>query len=350
MSGRGRRARRRGGWPAVLAASALGALLLGGWVGAQEAGEQDPGEQAATPGELRAALARAAPSVVRVELLEGERLPEAVRWRLFRQVNDRAAGAGVVVGPRAILVHDVQACYRKARYRITTHEGELFAATIARRVPRLGVALLEADADLELTPIRWGRSTELAVGELVLSLSDPFGSARDGQLSATCGALEGRARLDARETAYAGEVLLTSAALNPGSEGGALLDLEGRLVGLLAPLSGDRRLEELGRGGSLLGYALPVELCRRALAGARRPELGFAARGQGQAVIVERVSAEGLAAAAGLQPGDRIVSVAGQAVRSTAELRLALERHDAEQALALVIEREGRRVELEVGP
>ena len=62
----------------ALVASSLCALLLGGWVGAQDAAGEKP--EAALPGELRAALARAAPSVVRVELVQGERLPEAVRW------------------------------------------------------------------------------------------------------------------------------------------------------------------------------------------------------------------------------------------------------------------------------
>ncbi|MGE0706886.1 MAG: S1C family serine protease [Planctomycetota bacterium] len=355
MSARARRA----GAAALLA---LLAALAARWVArpadAQEGGALEGGAPAAgarslareAAEELRAAIDAAAPSVVGVKLRSGKPLEAAVRWRLFRQVTDRRAGAGVITGPRQVLVHDVQARYADAVYELTLASGRVVRATLERRVPNLELALLRADEDLGAPPLRFGRSTDLRAGELVLALGDPFEAAHDGQLSATCGTCEGRARLDAREVAFEGEVLLTSAAVNPGSEGGALIDLEGRLVGLIAPLAADRRLEPPSpRPGAgvqgLLGYAIPVEVCRRALAGARRPDLGFLARGATDGVRVERVEPQGRAARAGMRAGDVIVAAGGKRLRTTAELHLALEQ---EGPWKLTVLRGGQRVELVV--
>jgi S1-C subfamily serine protease len=332
----------------VASAAAIVCLagLLGRWVGAQErvSADSDP-----TP-ELRGSAARGSQSVVRVRLVAGKPLGESVRWALFRQVNDRRAGAGVVVGPRRVLVHEVQALYSDARYQLTTASGRTYGATIEKRLTHHSVALLRSDAKLDAPQIRFGSSTSHKVGNLVLAVGDPFGLARDGRLSVSLGVLEGRIPLDAREVRGTREVLLTSAALNPGSEGGALLDLEGRMIGLLAPLAGDRRLGRPGAGtriGGMVAYALPVEACRRALATANRPDMGFHARAVSGGVLVVSLTPKGLAARAGLQPKDTIVAVDRQPIRDTAALRLALERPGP---WVLVVVRDGKRVRVKVSP
>lgn len=298
-------------------------LAVGAWLSAWS--EADVRGSDPRP-ELRAAVARARRGLVRVRLLRGEPRGDVVRRRLFRSVRDRRAGTGVLVGPRQVLVHAALTAYDEPEFELTDETGARIRARLSEESPEVELALLEAEGDLSGAPLPWRRTHELRTGELTLALGDPFGLARGGELSASLGLIEGRARLDARESPFAGEVILTSAALNPGSEGGALVDLEGRLLGLIAPLVQDRRLEAPRGGGpeGLSSYALPAEVCQRALSGWSRPKLGFQARELEGAVRVERVEAESPASRAGLRKGDLILRVGGRKVQSTTQLRLGM--------------------------
>lgn len=302
-------------------------LILCAALGAWFAAWSEAGADASDPRpELRAAVARGQRGLVRVRLVRGEPRGDAVRRRLFRSVRDRRAGTGILVGPRRVLVHSALSAYDAAEFELTDETGAATRARLIEEAPEVELALLEAEADLAGLPLEWRRTHGLRTGELSIALGDPFGLARGGDLSASLGLVEGRARLDARESPFAGEVLLTSAALNPGSEGGALIDLDARLLGLIAPLVQDRRLESPRGGGpeGLTSYAIPAEACQRALLTWDRPRLGFQAREREGVVRIERVEAEGPAARAGLEPGDLILSVEGRQVQSTTQLRLAL--------------------------
>jgi len=315
---------------ALLSCLAGGGALLAFWsvafwsgsTTAKEAAPVDPRP------ELRRVAERARAGLVRVRLVRGAPRGDAVRRELFRRVPDRRAGTGILVGERRVLVHAALTAYTEPEFEVTDSSGRTRRARLIRESRDAELALLEATGPLAGKPLEWRRTHGLRTGELVLAVGDPFGLARGGALSATFGVVEGRTRLDVRESAFAGEVLLTSAALNPGSEGGALLDLEGRLLGLLAPLAQDRRLEAPTRASksatALTAYALPAEACQRTLSGWSRPKLGFQAREVEGRVTIVRVGLGTPAARAGLEKGDVLAKVGGRAIQSTTQLRLAL--------------------------
>lgn len=318
-------------------------LLAGLVVLAVRAEEGEP----AGPPSVRRAIARAAPSVVLVEV-DGERpRGDAPRRRFFRPVAGRDAGAGVVVGEHLVLTHAALALYEDPSFRVTTASGARHPARLAALDLERELAVLRVEGALDAPAAALGASDGLRVGNLVVALGDPFEEARDAQPAATLGVVEGRLALESRAASYAGEVLLTDAAINPGSEGGPLVDLEGRVVGVLAPLVRDRRT------GGLHGHAVPIEAARPLLAeaegGARRgPKLGFLGRAGRGGVVVAVVRAGGPAERAGLRAGDVILAVAGRRVRSSADLRRAIGAWEPEGPLRLEVERDGERRVLDV--
>lgn len=292
------------------------------------------GEERPSSALLRA-IARGRAGVVRLEVQGGRPLGDAARERLFRDVESRDAGAGVVVGERLVLTHAALCAYEGASFSLTLPNGRRVPAALRRRDPALGLALLEGAEPLGVTPLVLARSLEVPVGTLVVALGDPFGAARDAQAAASLGVLEGRLVLEARGSAYQGRVLVTDAALNPGSEGGPLLDLEGRVLGVLAPLLRDERT------GTLVGHAIPAEAARELLSRAEGPRLGFQAAAVPEGLRVAAVEPDGPAARAGLMVGDLIVAV-GEGQATPARLRAAA----AAGPVVLRVERGAERLEL----
>lgn len=314
--------------PAVTAL--LLVLLLDGRGGAQEG---------SAPGGFTVAVAKAAPSVVRIELPETRARGLLPRRALFREVAARESGAGVVVGPDLVLTHAAVVAFDAPSFTVTTVTGQRVQATVARLDADDEVAVLRAGAPLDAPLVVPGRSAPLRAGNLVLALGDPFGTARDAAAAASLGVVEGRTRLDAAEATFAGEVLLTSARINPGCEGGPLVDLDGRLLGLVAPLARDRRT------GALVGHALPIEAVWPHVEGARRGprgKLGLVGRsgaGAGEGVMIERLAPNGPAAAAGARVGDRLRRLADRDVGTNEELRRALAARAAGEKVALRLRR-----------
>jgi S1-C subfamily serine protease len=326
-------------------------VVLAAALGLAVQGQERPAERDGHA--LSRAVARVGPSVVRVELRSGRPLGDAPRRRFFRAVPNRREASGLVVGRRRVLTHAALALYEEPEFEIVTSSGLRTGARLWRLDRERELALLETEAFLDVPAAPLGRSDDLRVGSLVLALGDPFGMARDAQAAASLGVLEGRVRLDARETSYTGEVLLTDAAVNPGNEGGPLVDVRGRVVGLLAPLARDRRLASpLGALGptSLSGHAIPIEeafeLLGEAEATPRRVALGFRGRARNGGVEVVRVYPGGPAARAGLREGDVIRGMDGVSVRTGDDLRRLL--REATRSVILEIERSGRSRTVEV--
>lgn len=343
----GRRGSRRRRWlraallPLVIGASSAAALRLGA---------QDAPAAPLRLGLVADVAARVGPSVVRVELTGGRARGDLPRRHLFRPVAERDGGSGIVVGPDLVVTHGALADAVAPSFTIITASGERRAATLLHLDARREVAVLRTAERLAapaatLLPLD---APAPRTGALVLALGDPFGTARDATATVSLGNIEGRARLDAAEVAWDGEVLLTTAAINPGSEGGALVDLEGRVVGLLAPLARDRR------SGALHGHALPAEVVLAVLAaatGGPAPKLGLAARSSpdGRGLLVERVTPGGAAERAGVRAGDLLLRAGDAALGSNEALRAALAAARG-VTVRLVLERGGAELTLELSP
>ncbi len=337
--------------------------LLAGWlaltlVGTSSAQMPEPsGLQAAVALEnvVVEAIAKAEKSVVAIarirkdrqeplEPLEGEILPERDLRAADATRSDfvpHEFGTGVVIDAKGLILTsyhvlgDVKASDYVVWIAKTPYRASLRAAD-----PWLDVAVLKIDAS-DLKPITLGNSRELKKGQIVISLGNPYAIARDGEPSATWGIISNLSRqaplprdtvrpAEGRETLHHyGTLIQTDAKLELGTSGGALVNLQGEMIGLTTSLAALIGYEKAG------GFAIPVDDdFRRALETlkqGRMPDYGFLGvapsvlgmeeRQQGHrgARILDVVPATP-AAKAGILPLDVVTEVDGRPITDDAQL------------------------------
>ena len=201
-----------------------------------------------------------------------------------------------------------------------------------------------------LNPGSWVATVAYPVGTDVKTAHAP---------SLSAGLLSARGKIPTR-LAYQGDLLLTDAMVNAGSEGGALIDMQGRVVGILCPPQFHKET------GTALNVALPVEVVAPLLKRARETpdppiaEVEFAGRKNGFLGVIKAQGAEtcligdvttgGPAEKAGLKPGDTIVRAGDLPVTSFDDLVAALKDTKPGDKVKLTVKRPGadQPLELEV--
>ncbi len=251
-------------------------------------------------------------------------------------------GSGVVIDHRLVLT-----CYHVVRDAksivvrlngINGGESRSSRATIYAADNRSDLAVLMLDDQrLETPPITFGRGEDLRKGSVVVGLSHPFAAGfRDGSPSATWGIVSNLRRRApgivpeserSRSIHNYGTLMQTDARMAIGSSGGALVDLDGKLVGLSTAQAA------LAGGETSGGYAIPIEAGLRRIIDVLRKgeevEYGFLGvrtggldRHRGSDVAVNRVTPNSPANQAGLLKGDEILQVNGQSIRTQDDLFL----------------------------
>ncbi len=245
------------------------------------------------------------------------------------------------------------------RFSVTLADQSTWDAVPAGVAPDkdLAVLKLEAPAD-KLAPLPLGRSADLAVGQTVLALGNPFGLDH----SLTVGVVSALGReLTSPNGRSIRDVIQTDAAINPGNSGGPLLDSRGRVVGVNSAI--------FSPSGAFagIGFAVPVDTVRalvpQLIAHGRPIQAGigvsilpdrYAERLELKGVIVRDVTPRGPADRAGLQGleqdrngrpvlGDIIVGVNGQSVENSDDLLHVFEGAGVGATVTLTVERDGKR-------
>jgi len=231
-------------------------------------------------------------------------------------------GSGVIVGADGVIVTNAHVVKDAESLRVVLSDRREFDAELVLADERTDLAVLRIDAEGEaLTTLDYADTRDLAVGDLVLAIGNPFGV---GQ-TVTSGIVSATARTDVGVSDYA-FFLQTDAAINPGNSGGALIDMQGRLVGV------NTAIFSRSGGSNGIGFSIPAEMVRRVVDAAVnegrivRPWLGL----KGEAVtadmadslgldrpvgvLVTEVYPDGPAARAGLRSGDVVTAIDGREV------------------------------------
>ncbi|MCX7668569.1 MAG: trypsin-like peptidase domain-containing protein, partial [Anaerolineae bacterium] len=207
-------------------------------------------------------------------------------------------------------------------------DGRRGPAEVIGTDPDTDLALLKIRMD-RLPVIVWGNSDELAVGDRVLAIGNPF----DVGLTVTSGIVSALGRNQLGINTFE-NFIQTDAAINPGNSGGALVDVNGHLLGINTAIYSRSR-----SGGSLgIGFAIPVSTARQVMESLVRDgrvvrgwigvepvnltreiaeTFGIPARA---GVLITGVVRDGPASLGGLRPGDVITSVQGRPVTDVAGL------------------------------
>ncbi len=218
------------------------------------------------------------------------------------------------------------------------------------------IAVLKFDGEgLGLTPARLGDSDLLAVGDPVYAEGNPLGYLTGTMTEGIVSALERESEVNSDGMG----MIQTSAALNPGNSGGALVNGQGQVVGITsAKITGlmRERDESLEDAAVLenIGLALPITdilpFVNRILATGRswRPSIGitcFEATADGQNGLQVKSVEKGVPAReAGLREGDLIVSANGRPVPTLTDLRRAIYRAGLDGEFHCVVVRDGSEV------
>ena len=165
----------------------------------------------------------------------------------------RGVGAGVILTADGVVVTHVSNVTGVEHPTVVLEDGRRFEAEVLGTDAETELALLRIPAK-GLPALRIADSADVRPGQWVLAIGNPFGVARGSEehLSANLGVITACSRVRAAGFKYRGYVFLTDAQINPGSYGGALVDLDGLLVAL------NGRVVKNEDTGTEMAVAIPV--------------------------------------------------------------------------------------------
>ncbi len=255
------------------------------------------------------------------------------------------SGSGVVYQDKFIITND-HVVSAGTSYEVVLSDGRIYPAEVVGTDPKTDLAVLEVTAE-GLPTIETGATDQLRVGDPAVAVGSPLGL--DGGPSLTVGVISAFGRLvrtDATTSLFG--MLQTDAPITSGSSGGALVDGEGRLIGITTAVG----VSEVGVEG--IGFATPVEIVTRvadeiiASRDASDPYLGVeiqpallaTADGGSEPIGVDIVLVQdGTAAAeAGLEAGDVIAAINDIEVKTSNELIAALRRFGAGTTITVTLD------------
>ncbi|HRI61672.1 MAG TPA: trypsin-like peptidase domain-containing protein [Saprospiraceae bacterium] len=266
-------------------------------------------------------------------------------------------GSGVIYTSDGYIVTNNHVVEFADEFEVTLHDNREFKARLVGRDDNTDMAVIKIDAK-DLPAIEIGNSDEVRVGEWALAVGNPF----DLTSTVTAGIISAKGRdINIIKGGSAIESFIqTDAAVNPGNSGGALVDVNGRLIGINSAIATPT--------GVFAGYsfAIPVNLVQRIADDLikygefRRAYLGvdiapmdsYLANKLGvdyvQGVAVMKVYDDGSAASSGIQVKDVVTKINGKNVTSTSELREMVGRSKLGETVTVTVLRDGKEKEIPV--
>jgi serine protease DegQ len=270
----------------------------------------------------------------------------------------RSVGSGVIIDAgKGYVLTNHHVIDNAEKIEITLHDKRRLPAKLIGSDAGTDIALLQVDAD-NLVAIPESDSSTVRVGDFVAAIGNPFGL---GQ-TVTTGIVSALGRSGISREGYE-DFIQTDASINPGNSGGALIDYNGRLIGInsaiIAPAGGN-----VG-----IGFAVPINMARSIIdqllefGEIRRGALGILVQDLTpdvaeamdldvtQGAVVSRVDEDSAAAKAGIEAGDVIVAVDDKTITSSSDLRntIGLMRAGSKVQIKLIRERRQRTVSAEIG-
>jgi len=279
---------------------------------------------------------------------------EGGKGRSFRAPKQFGLGSGVIVSKDGYILTNNHVVDGADEIKVGLNDGRDLPAKVVGTDSKSDVAVLKVEAS-DLAPLPLADSDKLEVGDLTLAIGNPFGI---GQ-TVTMGIVSamGRATLGLDYEDF----IQTDAAINPGNSGGALVDANGRLIGINTAI-----LSRSG-GNQGIGFAIPSNLARSVMESLVKngrvirgymgllpqdvtPGLAkeFNLPDNSAGALVAEVTPKSPAEKAGLKNGDIIVEINGKPVKDARHLRLQVAQVAPGTKVPVKIVRDGDSKTLEV--
>lgn len=314
------------------------------------------------PNSYAEAVKRAAPAVVniytRVQARPNNQNSPARSQYLNPHTNGResqqsALGSGVIVSAKGYLLTNNHVIQDASEIIVILHDGREAHAQIIGRDADTDLAVLKIELD-NLTAIELGSPSGAQVGDIVLAIGNPFGV---GQ-TVTQGIISAMGRYGLGLNTYE-NFLQTDAAINPGNSGGALIDANGRLLGINTAV-----LDKIGLASVGIGFAVPADTAMKTLedivqhGSVVRGWLGIEARQMTpqlaralgtetiNGVVITGIYNNGPAHMAGLNPKDVIVQIDDRVVGDGRLSMYQIARLEPGDGVSLIVLRQGERIRI----
>ena len=275
-------------------------------------------------------------------------------WSWFgqRQIQS-GAGSGVIISDDGYILtcaHVVEGADD-----ISVQVGDTdYAAQIIGADSDSDIAVIKIDAE-GLTPAVVGDSNALVIGEEVMAVGNPLGTLSGTVTNGIVSALNRNIAVQNNDGSVNRlSVIQTNASISPGNSGGGLFNMAGELVGIVNAKSGASQAEGIG-------FAIPIsnaiaiaqDLLENGYVSGRpylgityitvadeatAQQLGVSAYG----IYIVEVSAGSGAAQAGLEPGDRIVSIDGQEIAARDDVSAIIDGHATGDVISITVARDGQ--------
>ncbi|WP_275724387.1 DegQ family serine endoprotease [Vibrio furnissii] len=313
-------------------------------------------------------LEKVTPAVVSIAVegtqVSRQRIPDQFRFffgpdfptEQLQERPFRGLGSGVVINAKkGYVVTNYHVINGAEKIRVQLHDGREYDAELVGGDQMSDIALLKLEKAKNLTEIKIADSDQLRVGDFAVAIGNPFGlgqTVTSGIVSAL-----GRSGLNIENFE---NFIQTDAAINSGNSGGALVNLNGELIGINTAILGPN-------GGNVgIGFAIPSNMMKnladqilefgevkRGMLGVQGGEitseladaLGYESS---KGAFVSQVIPDSAADKAGLKAGDIIISVNGKKVETFAELRAKVATLGAGKTVTLGVIRDGKEKNYEV--
>ena len=275
------------------------------------------------------------------------------QWSWYGQSQvESGAGSGVIISSDGYILTCAHVVDGASSITVTIDDKD-YTATLVGEDTTSDVAVIKIDAT-GLTPATVGDSDNLKVGQSVMAVGNPLGELGGTVTGGMISALNRSVTIQGTSSTNTMSLIQMDASVSPGNSGGGLFNMSGELVGIVNAKSSSSDAEGLG-------FAIPIndaiKVAQQLLENGYvtgRPYLGITYLGVEDAqtaaqlgvnaygVYVVEVVKGGPAERAGLQSGDRIVSIDGTEIASKDDLGTLMQKHVAGDTLNITIARNGQ--------
>ena len=275
------------------------------------------------------------------------------QWSWYGQSQvESGAGSGVIISSDGYILTCAHVVDGASTITVTIDDKD-YTATLVGEDTTSDVAVIKIDAT-GLTPATVGDSDSLKVGQSVMAVGNPLGELGGTVTGGMISALNRSVTIQGTSSTNTMSLIQMDASVSPGNSGGGLFNMSGELIGIVNAKSSSSDAEGLG-------FAIPIndaiKVAQQLLENGYvtgRPYLGITYLGVEDAqtaaqlgvnaygVYVVEVVKGGPAERAGLQSGDRIVSIDGTEIASKDDLGTLMQKHAAGDTLNITIARNGQ--------